>query len=816
MQSLLQHSGGFFFDVFQELRREYQGKGISRCCRVFSIWEVKTWGRSERSRDWIIFQRSKGQPSQVSNGSGKDVMKEEDPYLPAPVHSMRSWSDQTSDSPYGAPPMSNAGVSDSFFQNYYASNMTYPFMNQGIGASEGPWSNGADTMFGMGYDYSSIYGGFGFPAYNNWEYPNEYWGSSQPQRKDQRGGYPPHQEDAYYPPEMIPADTYGMMTNGVAPVPPEPQEPIGTVEHGLRGMSLGGAGGPVPPSSSPMVDSSSRKKTIDLSHQPPSMSDSFSGHHTDSTHLMMQHPPPLTHSQPPQSQVASSSMMGGSGGSAGGSSGSGGNHNQPKKTSWAAIASQPARNQQQLRPRTIPRAPVNPNKPHSGSMDIGTWDNRGGNMAGKLPVQALQPPPTVSQAPPPPRAQSWAASSAPPPRATRQMGPPPSSSSTSINPPPGPDTSINSNMNNSSSNGAGSNSSVPQGPSTVAHQSSGYSSYSGGSGTNSGHNGGGSRGSNSSSSNTGSSSAMMNGGHMASNNIRDNQQTVGSASSVSSAAVPPSLNPVLDQLKINNYNPKEFTLNVKSARFFIIKSYSEDDIHRSIKYSIWCSTEHGNKRLDQAFREREGKGPVYLIFSVNGSGHFCGIAQMMSPVDYNKSAGVWAQDKWKGQFTVKWVYVKDVPNSQLRHIRLENNENKPVTNSRDTQEVPAEKGKLVLRILHAYKHVTSIFDDFVHYEKRQLEDAAQASSQQHGHQQQRGNGGNDHRNDVRGDHRDHRDQRDHRDHRDRDGMSGRNRDNRRGGYDMGGRSNHDHRDGGGRGHDHRGGGHHDGRGGRHN
>jgi YTH domain-containing family protein len=28
-----------------------------------------------------------------------------------------------------------------------------------------------------------------------------------------------------------------------------------------------------------------------------------------------------------------------------------------------------------------------------------------------------------------------------------------------------------------------------------------------------------------------------------------------------------------------------------------------------------------------------------------------------------------------------------VPNPQFRHIILENNENKPVTNSRDTQEV---------------------------------------------------------------------------------------------------------------------------------
>ena len=66
--------------------------------------------------------------------------------------------------------------------------------------------------------------------------------------------------------------------------------------------------------------------------------------------------------------------------------------------------------------------------------------------------------------------------------------------------------------------------------------------------------------------------------------------------------------------------------------------------------------------------------------------------------------------------------MKDVPNSQLRHIRLENNENKPVTNSRDTQEVPLEKAKQVLKIIASYKHTTSIFDDFSHYEKRQEEE----------------------------------------------------------------------------------------------
>lgn len=190
-----------------------------------------------------------------------------------------------------------------------------------------------------------------------------------------------------------------------------------------------------------------------------------------------------------------------------------------------------------------------------------------------------------------------------------------------------------------------------------------------------------------------------------------------------SAALPLPSHPVLDKLRQSNeYNPKEFDMSPKNARFFIIKSYSEDDIHRSIKYGIWCSTEHGNKRLDTAYRDQETRGPIYLFYSVNGSGHFCGMAQMVSEVDHNVTSNVWAQDKWKGVFKVKWIYVKDVPNAQLRHIRLENNENKPVTNSRDTQEVPQDKGKQVLKIIHSYRHTTSIFDDFIHYEKRQEEE----------------------------------------------------------------------------------------------
>jgi hypothetical protein len=99
------------------------------------------------------------------------------------------------------------------------------------------------------------------------------------------------------------------------------------------------------------------------------------------------------------------------------------------------------------------------------------------------------------------------------------------------------------------------------------------------------------------------------------------------------------------------------------------------------------------------------------------------MAEMMSPLDYEHQTDVWQMsNKWQGKFEVKWIYVKDVPNQQFRNIRLENNDNKPVTNSRDTQEIPYEKGKLMLKTMHMYRDKTSIFDDFQYYESKQAEE----------------------------------------------------------------------------------------------
>jgi len=151
-----------------------------------------------------------------------------------------------------------------------------------------------------------------------------------------------------------------------------------------------------------------------------------------------------------------------------------------------------------------------------------------------------------------------------------------------------------------------------------------------------------------------------------------------------------------------------------------------------VKYGIWTSTDSGNKRLDRAFKEQlqlQPPGPVYLLYSVNASGKFCGIAEMTSGVDYAAKSNVWNQtDKWTGQFTVRWLFGKDVPNGQFRHIRLATNENKPVTNSRDTQEVPPKQGKEVVKIFSSYALLSSILDDWEFYEA--AEDQHKSKSEQ--------------------------------------------------------------------------------------
>ena len=94
---------------------------------------------------------------------------------------------------------------------------------------------------------------------------------------------------------------------------------------------------------------------------------------------------------------------------------------------------------------------------------------------------------------------------------------------------------------------------------------------------------------------------------------------------------------IIDYSGINAENfDLEKKLSIENDKFFVIKSFSAQDVYNSISYKIWCSTENGNQKLNNAFKETKvANGSVYLFFSVNGSGYFCGVAKMISEVDFS-------------------------------------------------------------------------------------------------------------------------------------------------------------------------------------
>lgn len=96
------------------------------------------------------------------------------------------------------------------------------------------------------------------------------------------------------------------------------------------------------------------------------------------------------------------------------------------------------------------------------------------------------------------------------------------------------------------------------------------------------------------------------------NNNQNSNQTVLDAQQLLNASID-----VPTLVATKGYNPPTFDHKPAFARFFVIKSYTEDDVHKSLKYEIWSSTDPGNKRLDKAFKETAGRGPIYLFFSVN-------------------------------------------------------------------------------------------------------------------------------------------------------------------------------------------------------
>ncbi len=161
----------------------------------------------------------------------------------------------------------------------------------------------------------------------------------------------------------------------------------------------------------------------------------------------------------------------------------------------------------------------------------------------------------------------------------------------------------------------------------------------------------------------------------------------------------------------------------EDSTFYVIKSFSEEDVHKSIKYGVWSSSKNGNTCLTNSFHlSKEKNGSVYLFFSCNGSGRFVGVARMKTPCDFEKSFEYWTQDaKWLGLFEVEWIFIKDVPFKEFKSISItmKDGETKPISNSRDCQEVPFNYAKTMIEIFENYQNTNTILEHFEYYDFRQ-------------------------------------------------------------------------------------------------
>ncbi|XP_073533333.1 3'-5' RNA helicase YTHDC2 isoform X2 [Phyllobates terribilis] len=128
------------------------------------------------------------------------------------------------------------------------------------------------------------------------------------------------------------------------------------------------------------------------------------------------------------------------------------------------------------------------------------------------------------------------------------------------------------------------------------------------------------------------------------------------------------------------------------VRYFIMKSSNLRNLDISQQKGIWSTTPNNECKLNRAFWE---SSTVYLVFSVQGSGHFQGFARMCSEIGQEKSKD-WGSTTLGGVFKVEWLRKDSVPFQLTHHLLNPWNDNKKVQISRDGQELEPQVGEQLL------------------------------------------------------------------------------------------------------------------------
>ncbi|KAK9975451.1 hypothetical protein ABG768_023491 [Culter alburnus] len=130
------------------------------------------------------------------------------------------------------------------------------------------------------------------------------------------------------------------------------------------------------------------------------------------------------------------------------------------------------------------------------------------------------------------------------------------------------------------------------------------------------------------------------------------------------------------------------------VRYFIMKSSNVRNIELSQQRGIWSTTPNNEHKLTRAFHESSA---VFLIFSVQGSGHFQGYARMTSAISGERCLD-WGSVGLGGVFGVEWVRKENLPFQLTQQLLNPWNDNKRVQISRDGQELEPQAGSQLLQL----------------------------------------------------------------------------------------------------------------------
>ena len=164
--------------------------------------------------------------------------------------------------------------------------------------------------------------------------------------------------------------------------------------------------------------------------------------------------------------------------------------------------------------------------------------------------------------------------------------------------------------------------------------------------------------------------------------------------------------------KYSQYNKIDIT---NGSTYYIIKSFNIENIHKAIKYGVWSTTYSCNNTFDKAYTEAKSRGAeVYLFFSTNSTFAFQGLARLNSKFQ-SKSFNFWkGSDKYKafqGSFEIEWVVIKDVPNSTLDKVCINNI---PFSKMRNGVEINETDALLSIKLIEAFYYCSSlVLSDFM-------------------------------------------------------------------------------------------------------